>query len=104
MTQSRIASYYTATVNDDTAYPPLDGDLRADVAIVGGGFTGVAAAVELAERGRSVVLLESNRIGWGATGRNGGQVTGSLSGAEAMTRQLRRRIGAEAEDFVWNLR
>jgi glycine/D-amino acid oxidase-like deaminating enzyme len=51
-----------------------------------------------------VVLLESNRIGWGATGRNGGQVTGSLSGAEAMTRQLRRRIGAEAEDFVWNLR
>jgi glycine/D-amino acid oxidase-like deaminating enzyme len=104
MPQSRIASYYTATANDDTAYPPLDGDLRADVAIVGGGFTGVAAAVELAERGRSVVLLESNRIGWGATGRNGGQVTGSLSGAEAMTRQLRRRIGAEAEDFVWNLR
>lgn len=104
MPPNRIASYYTATVNDDTVHPRLAGARRADVVVIGGGFTGVAAALELAERGRRVVLLEANRVGWGATGRNGGQVTGSLSGAGAMTRQLRRRIGAAAEDFVWGLR
>ncbi|MEL7401541.1 MAG: FAD-binding oxidoreductase, partial [Pseudomonadota bacterium] len=71
---------------------------------VGGGFTGVATAVELSEKGYNVAIIEANKIGWGATGRNGGQVTGSLSGDAAMTRQLRKKIGAEAEDFVWNMR
>jgi gamma-glutamylputrescine oxidase len=104
MTVEHVPSYYAATINDRTRYPRLDGDLRVDVAIVGGGFTGVATAVELAERGRKVALVEAKRIGWGASGRNGGQVTGSLSGDAAMTRQLRGVIGAAAEDFVWNLR
>lgn len=104
MHPDREPSYYAATLREETAYPALEGAVEADVAIVGGGFTGVAAAVELAERGRRVVLLEARRIGWGATGRNGGQVTGSLSGDAAMTAQLRRSIGAEAEDFVWSLR
>jgi glycine/D-amino acid oxidase-like deaminating enzyme len=58
--------------------------VQVDVAIIGGGFTGVATAVELAERGLKVAIVETNRIGWGASGRNGGQVTGSLSGDEAM--------------------
>jgi gamma-glutamylputrescine oxidase len=101
---AREPSYYAATLREETAYPALDGELEADVAVVGGGFTGVAAAVELAERGRRVVLLEARKIGWGASGRNGGQVTGSLSGDAAITRQLRRTIGSQAEDFVWNLR
>jgi gamma-glutamylputrescine oxidase len=101
---SREPSYYAATLREETAYPALDGDVEVDVAIVGGGFTGVAAAVELAERGRRVALVEARRIGWGATGRNGGQVTGSLSGDGAMLARLRRSMGKAAEDFVWSLR
>lgn len=67
-------------------------------------MTGVATALELSERGFSVTLLEANTVGWGATGRNGGQVTGSLSGDASMLKQLRKTKGIEAEDFVWNLR
>ncbi len=104
MSQTHCNSYYAATVNHVTDYPCLEGEHRVDVAIIGGGFTGVASAVELSERGLKVAIIEANRIGWGATGRNGGQITGSLSGDKAMTRQLRRKIGAEAEGFVWNLR
>ena len=67
-------SFYEAILPDRPAYPPLDGDTRADVAIVGGGFTGLSAAVHLAERGASVVLLEGERVGDGASMRNGGQM------------------------------
>jgi monoamine oxidase len=89
MTQQRCNSYYTATLNQDTDYPTLQGQHRVDVVIIGGGFTGVATAVELAEKGLKVAIVESHKIGWGATGRNGGQVTGSLSGDEAMRKQMR---------------
>ncbi|MEL4430826.1 FAD-binding oxidoreductase [Shewanella mangrovisoli] len=104
MSAKRCASYYNATIKQESDYPQLEGDVRVDVAIIGGGFTGVATAVELAEKGYQVALLEANKIAWGATGRNGGQVTGSLSGDAAMTKQLRRQLGQEAEDYVWNLR
>ncbi|MCT8467241.1 FAD-binding oxidoreductase [Chromohalobacter canadensis] len=104
MTQQRCASYYTASIAQESDYPRLEGEHRVDVAIVGGGFTGVATAVELAERGYRVAIVEANRIGWGASGRNGGQVTGSLSGQDAMTRQMRHTLGDDAENFVWNLR
>ncbi|MCK0769753.1 NAD(P)/FAD-dependent oxidoreductase [Chromohalobacter canadensis] len=104
MTQQRCASYYTASIVQESDYPRLEGEHRVDVAIVGGGFTGVATAVELAERGYRVAIIEASRIGWGASGRNGGQVTGSLSGQDAMTRQMRHTLGDDAENFVWNLR
>ncbi|MFB2683799.1 NAD(P)/FAD-dependent oxidoreductase [Shewanella mangrovisoli] len=104
MSATRCASYYNATIKQESDYPELEGDVRVDVAIIGGGFTGVATAVELAEKGYQVALLEANKIAWGATGRNGGQVTGSLSGDAAMTKQLRCQLGQEAEDYVWNLR
>ncbi|MBV4507421.1 FAD-binding oxidoreductase [Pseudomonas sp. BW13M1] len=68
------ASYYAASARLAATYPALDQDLQADVCVVGGGLTGVNAALELAERGLSVVLLEARRIGWGASGRNGGQL------------------------------
>jgi gamma-glutamylputrescine oxidase len=100
----RVPTYYTASMQQETDYPVLRGEVHADVAIVGGGFTGVATAVELAERGLKVALVEARRIGWGASGRNGGQVTGSLSGDAAMRRQLRRRAGVDAEEFIWKLR
>ncbi|MGE7956251.1 NAD(P)/FAD-dependent oxidoreductase [Pseudomonas sp. NPDC089530] len=100
----RCPSYYSATLNHETAYPPLQGQVSVDVVIIGGGFTGVASAVELAERGLKVAIVESHKIGWGATGRNGGQVTGSLSGDEAMRKQMRRSLGDEVDDFIWQLR
>lgn len=89
----RCDSYYTHSINQETDYPRLEGQVRVDVAIIGGGFTGVATAVELSEKGYKVAIIEANKIGWGATGRNGGQVTGSLSGDAAMTRQLRKTLG-----------
>ncbi|MCG4455341.1 FAD-binding oxidoreductase [Pseudomonas sp. MMS21-TM103] len=100
----RCPSYYSATLNQETDYPPLRGDVNVDVVIIGGGFTGVASAVELAERGLKVAIVEANKIGWGATGRNGGQVTGSLSGDAAMRKQMRSSLGEEVDDFIWHLR
>ncbi len=97
-------TWYNATRNDHTVYPSLSHDIDCDVAIVGAGHTGVATAVELSERGISTVLLDANHVGWGATGRNGGQVTGSLSGDVAMLRQLTKTMGSAAEDYVWSLR
>ncbi|WP_423205369.1 FAD-binding oxidoreductase [Pseudomonas kribbensis] len=100
----RSNSYYTATLNRDTDYPTLQGRHKVDVVIIGGGFTGVATAVELAEKGLKVAIVESHKIGWGATGRNGGQVTGSLSGDGAMRKQMRNTLGDEVDDFIWHLR
>lgn len=101
---ARSPSYYTASINQESAYPVLQGTVQVDIAIIGAGFTGIATAVELAERGYSVAVVEANKVGWGASGRNGGQVTGSLSGDAAMTKQMRKRLGEEVEDFIWNLR
>jgi gamma-glutamylputrescine oxidase len=100
----RCPSYYSATLNQETDYPRLQGRISVDVVIIGGGFTGVASAVELAERGYKVAIVEASKIGWGATGRNGGQVTGSLSGDGAMRKQMRKTLGAEVDDFIWQLR
>lgn len=97
--QSYPDSYYAATRNADPGYPALTGQIEADVCICGGGFTGVATALSLAERGYSVVVLEQNRIGWGASGRNGGQVIGGFSGEELMA----KRLGQAARDLIWDI-
>ena len=67
-------SYYVATAKDLISYPQLTESVKADVCIIGGGFTGLLSAVNLAERGYKVTLLEANKIAWGASGRNGGHV------------------------------
>ena len=67
-------SYYAASAHGMLQRPALTADLDADVCVIGGGFTGVNTAIELAQRGLSVILLEGRRIGWGASGRNGGQL------------------------------
>ncbi|RDC74494.1 FAD-binding oxidoreductase [Rhodovulum sp. 12E13] len=73
------------------ARPPAEGEIRADVAVVGGGFTGLSAAWHLAGRGYDVVLLEASRVGAGASGRNGGQVgTGQRVGQDALERMVGR--------------
>lgn len=67
-------SWYAASASKFAALPTLQGDERADVVILGAGLTGLSAAIELAERGYSVIVLEAHRVGWGASGRSGGQV------------------------------
>lgn len=88
MAEPHTRSYYAATVNDTTRYPRLEGTIKADVAVIGGGFSGISTALALAERGYSVALVEANRIGWGASGRNGGQMIYGISGEGAIKRQL----------------
>ncbi|UXI02157.1 NAD(P)/FAD-dependent oxidoreductase [Photobacterium sp. TY1-4] len=68
-----IQSYYQATVNPFPEQPSLDQSVEADVCIIGGGMTGLSAAIELRQKGYSVVVLESRRLAWGGSGRNGGQ-------------------------------
>ncbi len=83
-------SYYEATVKRPPIRPTLCGTLNTDVCIIGGGYSGLSAAIELAERGYKVVLLEAQRVGWGASGRNGGEVIVGFGsdGEMAITRQL----------------
>ncbi|WP_455232705.1 NAD(P)/FAD-dependent oxidoreductase [Geopseudomonas aromaticivorans] len=79
-------SWYAASANRALAFPALDGEIGVDVCIVGGGYTGLNCAIELARRGYAVALLEARQIGWGASGRNGGQ--------------LIRGVGHEVERFL----
>ena len=87
-----IASWYAATANDKTVLPTLDGAFEADVCIIGAGFTGISAALELADKGMSVVVLEAERIGFGASGRNGGQI---VNGYSRDFDTLERRFGPD---------
>lgn len=89
----RAGCYWPHTVPHLT-HPALRGDMSADVAIVGGGVTGLSAALHLAEAGARVVLLEQRQIGWGASGRSGGFCC--LGGAKASDAQLTRMFGPEA--------
>jgi gamma-glutamylputrescine oxidase len=92
MWQSPIApglSWYQETVGERPGYPPLDGSKSVDVAIIGGGFTGLQAACNLAKAGISVALIEACRFGDGASGRNGGQMgTGQRWWPEDMEQEL----------------
>jgi gamma-glutamylputrescine oxidase len=74
-----VASYYAATAHRQDARPALRGAEQADICIIGAGYTGISAALELAERGFSVIVLEAVRVGFGASGRNGGQIVNGYS-------------------------
>jgi gamma-glutamylputrescine oxidase len=88
MSATHINSYYAATANDDTRYPSLKGTVTADVCVVGGGFSGISTALSLVERGYSVAVVEAQRVGWGASGRNGGQMIAGISGEHGIESQL----------------
>ncbi len=94
------ATHYAATRSDDAHWPALERNCEAEACVVGGGLAGIATALGLAERGRSVVLLEGNRIGWGASGRNGGFAS---AGYPVAMRDLSARLGADEAAALWRL-
>ena len=94
------SNYYQDTRRVEMSAPPLAQDLTVDVAIIGGGITGVSAALHLAERGYDVALLEAHDIGWGASGRNGGQV---LPGFGTSQVKLKSLLGAEPAQRLWDM-
>lgn len=99
-TREHTGSWYAATASKAADYPVLDGTVDADVAIVGGGFSGINTALELSERGYQVVLLEANRVAWGASGRNGGQIIGGV-GHDAG--RFRRTIGDDGVRTIYEM-
>jgi gamma-glutamylputrescine oxidase len=93
-------SWYAATAEVAEPRTPLRGAQRADVAIVGAGYTGLWAAKTLAESGLKPVVLEAHRVGWGASGRNGGQVGTGFNWHQA---RLEARIGRDHARAVWDI-
>ena len=98
--QTHTGSYYAATANHPTDYPALQGDQSADVCVIGAGFTGISTALELAERGYKVVVVEANRVGWGASGRNGGQIISGIAGEE----NIAKHYGRDVEELFGEMR
>ena len=93
-------SWYAATADIPPERPSLDGDLRADVAIVGAGYTGLSTALHLARGGLDVVVIDAHRAGFGASGRNGGQVG---TGWNKDQLWLEKRLGREDARKLWDL-
>jgi len=95
--QAHTNSYYAASANPSPARASLQQSISADVCIVGAGFTGLSTALHLLEDGQSVVLLEGARVGWGASGRNGGQI---VNGFNAGLDTIEKRYGKETATFL----
>ncbi|MDX5383359.1 MAG: FAD-binding oxidoreductase [Rhodobacterales bacterium] len=93
-------SWYAATAHEAPRHAPLKGTARADVCVVGAGYTGLSAALHLAERGFDVVLLEAHRVGFGASGRNGGQLG---SGQRQDQESLEAMLGRDEARKLWDL-
>lgn len=92
-------SYYVATANETVERAALAGDIQADVCVIGGGFTGLSAALNLVERGMSVVLLEAERIGFGASGRCGGLIG---SGQRKDVLETEKMFGYQRSRLLWD--
>lgn len=97
--QEHTSSYYAASANTAATFPRLKGDLRTDICVVGAGFTGISTALTLAERNYKVCVLEANRVGWGASGRNGGQLIAGISGEDKLAGN-----DPAIRDLIWQMR
>ena len=95
-----VPSYYAASAHAAPDDPSLEGSVDTDVCVVGGGIAGCSTALHLAERGMRVVLLEEQRIGWGASGRSGAQAIQGIACGQA---KLDRLIGPTAARQVWDV-
>jgi gamma-glutamylputrescine oxidase len=93
-------SYYVATAATDLHFAPLAGSTRCDVCIVGGGLAGLSAAIDLRRAGLDVVVLEGMQVGWGASGRNGGQ---ALNGLACDMSVVRGQLGETAARAIWDM-
>ncbi|MEM9523950.1 MAG: FAD-binding oxidoreductase [Pseudomonadota bacterium] len=91
-------SWYAATVDPLAPFPELHGAERADICVVGAGYTGLSAALHLAQAGADVILLEAHRVGFGASGRNGGQVG---QGQRVDQIVLEKRHGMDKARALW---
>jgi len=91
-------SYYAATATPLAPFPPLKGAATADICVVGAGYTGLSAALHLAQRGLSVIVIDAHRVGFGASGRNGGQVG---SGQRRDQHDLERMVGKTRARALW---
>lgn len=91
------ASYYAASAHPAPPRPALAGEVETDVCVVGAGYTGLSAGLDLAEKGYRVVALEGAKVGWGASGRNGGQI---VNGLNASLETIAARYGKATADFV----
>jgi len=98
--QPHAQSYYAASAHPAPDRPALAGNVDCDVCVVGGGIAGCSAALHLAERGYRVVLLEENRVGWGASGRSGAQ---AIYGLAAPQSKIKRLIGPDAARILWDV-
>ena len=99
-TQLNRFSYYEASVERGASLPALDTDMRADVVVVGAGFAGLSAAIDLAAAGKRVVVLEAHRVCSGASGRNGGQAIVGYASGQA---ELERQLGRDQAKHLWQL-
>lgn len=95
-----VNSYYADSSGMQTDYPALLGDQQVDVCIVGAGYTGLSSALHLAERGYSVIVLEAEKVGFGASGRNGGQVG---IGQRKDQYYLEKQFGKEVAKGLWDM-
>ncbi len=96
-------SYYAATATPWTTQPPLTDGASCDVLVIGGGFTGLSAALACAEKGYRVILLEAQTIGYGASGRNGGQLIPGLRwGMRDIDAEFGRERARAIFDLAWS--
>ena len=95
---THAASYYAATLKERAPALAFAGEVRCDVCVIGGGYAGASTALHLARRGVDVALLEQSRLGWGASGRNGGQVHVGMRREQDW---LEARVGRDAAHRLW---
>lgn len=98
--QEHVGSYYAASANPSPERPALAGEFVTDICVVGAGYSGLSTALHLLERGYKVAILESAKVGWGASGRNGGQI---VNGLNASLDTIQKRYGDEFAQYVGGL-
>ena len=97
---SHTSSYYAASANPSPDRPALTGEHAIDVCVIGAGYSGLSTALHLAEKGYKVAIIEGARVGWGASGRNGGQI---VNGLNASLQTIKKRYGQDTATFVAGL-
>ena len=98
--QEHVKSYYLDSRNQTFELPPLTQQEEADVCVIGAGFFGLSAALELAEKGKKVIVLEGARVGFGASGRSGGQ---AINGFEEGIDEYIAQVGFDKAKQLWDM-